>query len=63
MYQHKLILSLGKETSTLSNPAALPRKPWIKILQMNTRKAKSVSDKTEISSLSVWGYHRQPSIS
>ena len=43
MYQYRLILSLDKETSTLSYQAALPRKPWIKILQMNTRKAKNLS--------------------
>ena len=43
MYQYRLILSLGKETSTLSYQAALPQKPWIKILQMNTRKAQKLS--------------------
>lgn len=41
MYQYRLILSLDKETSTFSYQAAFPRKPWIKILQMNTRKAKN----------------------
>lgn len=63
MYQYRLILSLDKETSTLLYQAALPRKPWKKYYKWIRGKQKTVSDKTEISSLSVWGYHRQPSIS
>lgn len=41
MYQYRLILSLDKEQARSHTKLLLPRKPWIKILQMNTRKAKN----------------------